>query len=97
MLAQTAPFESCRPSGPQKNLRFRGGFSLVGATGLLRLLRVFRAEHPFLKTLPQTCLLAGSNPAAPIDTKKPPLSRRLFFGRGDRIRTCDPLVPNQVR
>ena len=25
------------------------------------------------------------------------LLARNFFGRGDRIRTCDPLVPNQMR
>gem|GEM_PF-4171906 len=31
-------------------------------------------------------------------TKKPWLSPRLIlFRREDRIRTCDPLVPNQVR
>jgi hypothetical protein len=32
-------------------------------------------------------------------TKKPaPLSRMgFFFCRGGRIRTCDPLVPNQMR
>jgi hypothetical protein len=43
---------------------------LVGATGLLRLLRIFRAERPFLKTLRQTCLLAGSSPVAPGRHKK---------------------------
>ena len=64
-------------------------FILVGAIGLLRLLRVCRAERPFLKTLRQTCLLAGSNPVAPSDTKKPfSLPRRalLFWSAyGDGI------------
>jgi hypothetical protein len=32
------------------------------------------------------------------DNDKAPAIRRLYlFGREDRIRTCDPLVPNQVR
>jgi hypothetical protein len=30
--------------------------------------------------------------------KKPfSLARRASFGRGDRIRTCDPLLPKQMR
>ena len=40
--------------------------------------------------------LGRSIPQGKIATDSGLLARN-FFGRGDRIRTCDPLVPNQMR
>ena len=41
--------------------------------------------------------LAGLRAGAGGKTKKPSIAAELLKSRGDRIRTCDPLVPNQVR
>jgi hypothetical protein len=44
------------------------------------------------------CALSSKLDALHSGTTKPPLCGGLYLiGREDRIRTCDPLVPNQVR
>ena len=61
----------------------RSLFFLVGAAGLLSLLRVFRAE------LRQTCLLAGSHLCRPSTKKPTSQAKWVFFGRptGMALRT----------
>ena len=85
----------------KKNLSFQTGFlNMVGERGLPG-----SASLPCGPLLKQRCLAAlGSNllrrssSSFTTDEKKPVFSDRfLKYGRRERIRTSDPLVPNQLR
>ena len=84
---------------------------MVGETGLMSaiLAATLRAASSSLSKMAVVAIFTNLRPklgprlkfCAPAQNKKADNNLRLLSafldGRGDRIRTCDPLVPNQMR
>ena len=88
--------QSCQRSFVESKSQLETFFKCV-VICFQQLLRGWNCRPPFILLIKYTIQVTKTTPDPVIKNKNPRLSPGVLLCRGGRIRTCGPLVPNQVR